>query len=142
MTKNPSCTIGGHALKTHSRYRSVLHEINDYLSLIDERRISYKYTRFEGTLRVINGLDYIPVFSWILELPRTTKTAEIPAFRRSQRTKTSSLKLREQLCTKTYSLPPTEKSPPTPPTTTDPNIVDNQVKSSCESTQASTKKFL
>ena len=93
MLKNPSCTIGGHALKTLSGYRSVLHEVNDYLSLVDQQGLSFRYTRFEGTLRVINGLDYIPVLTWSPTIPPTSKMATIP--RRSQRVKTPSLKLRE-----------------------------------------------
>ena len=76
MSKNPSCTVGGHALKTLSGYRSVLHEINDYLSLVDKNGSSFKYTRFEGTLRIINGLDYIPILTWLPTLPPTTKNQD------------------------------------------------------------------
>ena len=68
MPKNPTCTIGGHALKSSSGYKLATHEINEYFFVQHQDGLSFKFTRTSGTLRVINGFDYIPLFYWVEKL--------------------------------------------------------------------------
>ena len=63
MPTYPTCTIGGHALKTSSAYKFATHKINEYFYVHQKDGLNFKFTCTSSTLRVINGLDYIPLFS-------------------------------------------------------------------------------
>lgn len=64
MLGNPTSTLGGNALKDKSGYRRVTHEMNDFLRIEVDKQ-SFTFSVSDGTLRIYNGLDYVPILTWI-----------------------------------------------------------------------------
>ena len=61
MPSNPTCTISTGALKRSNHFLSVPHDTNHSLILIDAFKFELHFTVTNKYLRIINGLDYIPI---------------------------------------------------------------------------------
>ena len=98
MPNNPTSTLGGNALKQKSNFTRVNHEVNLYFRVECNNKF-FTFSTPNGTLKTFNGLDYIPIFTWLSNLPPTARTRDrqcnAAIVRRSNRIKIPSLKVRD-----------------------------------------------
>ena len=61
MKNNPTCTLSTGALKRSDGFTAAPHDTNHSLHLVDALDHCFKFTTANKLLRIINGLDYVPI---------------------------------------------------------------------------------
>ena len=74
MFQNPTSTISTYALKKFDGFIRANHESNLFLRTIDKDGNEFWFTPENGLLKVINGLDYVPIIHPV-DHPPITKQA-------------------------------------------------------------------
>ena len=96
MPDNPSSTISTYCLKNFAGYIRASHESNDFFRTIDKDGNEFWFTKQNGLLKTINGLDYIPIIHPVESAP----IAYQAKFRKSSRVPKPTVKMKEYLKTK------------------------------------------
>ena len=96
MPDNPSSTISTYCLKNFAGYIRASHESNDFFRTIDTDGNEFWFTKQNGLLKTINGLDYIPIIHPVESAP----IAYQAKFRKSSRVPKPTVKMKEYLKTK------------------------------------------
>lgn len=61
MPTNPTSTLSAYELKKYSGYIKATHEKNEYFYIVDKEGNDFLFSRENGLLIIINGLDYVPI---------------------------------------------------------------------------------
>ena len=91
MPNNPTSTVSTYCLKKFAGFIRATHETNEFFHIIDKYGNDFWFTPQNGLLRIINGLDYVPIIHPVESPPVTNQTI----LRKSSRTSKPTVKMKE-----------------------------------------------
>ena len=111
MPDNPTSTLSTFCLKKFAGYIRASHEINEHFWTIDKEGNEFWFTPENGLLKIINGLDYVPIIHPV----ETPPIAYQGSLRRSQRIPKPTVKMKQYVKGKDRSKSTKQKNvEPTP----------------------------
>ena len=93
MPTNPTSTLSAYELKKYSGYIKATHEKNEYFYIVDKEGNDFLFSRENGLLIIINGLDYVPIIHPVEHSPICCQGG----IRRSSRVPKPSFKMKAYL---------------------------------------------